>query len=168
MKKPSEIKVVKAKKTKLLPKSFSAITWFGTIYSNNDKEIEALNRTDGIDSILECHETIHVRQAEGTNDSWFCYYLKYIWQWICNLPLIFISTNMPYKFIPFELEAYAFENDKEYAMKGDCNYWKKFNKLTLKEKKKYAKDYYQLRKSVRFSYFIHRYIINNMSKKSNL
>ena len=141
MKKPSKIKAVTAKIAFLLPSRFRAITLFGVAYCNKVKDAQEINKSgDKIDSVLKCHETIHVRQAESTKNSWLLYYLKYIWQWICNFPLVFVGWHMAYKFIPFELEAYANETNYDYAY-GKAEQWKLFKQLTLKEKRNYAKQY---------------------------
>lgn len=142
--KPSKIKVVKAKKTYFLPSVIRAITLFGTVFCAKWKDVESINATDEIDSILKCHETIHVRQAEGTKNSWLLFYLKYIWQWIKNIPLITVNLNAVYKFIPIELEAYRHEDEYDYCTKV-CTDWKKYKQLTLKQKKAFAKDYYTLK-----------------------
>ena len=141
MKKPSNIKCVSAKKAWLLPSNFSAITLFGVVYCASKVRADEINKTENIDSRLESHETIHVRQAESTSDSWLIYYLKYIWYWLLNIPLIFIDLNAPYKFISFELEAYANQDNWYYCM-GKCEKWKKYNTLTLKQKRSLAKEYY--------------------------
>ena len=141
MKKPSEIKAVKAKKAWFLPSSIVAITLFGTIYCHSKRRVDEINKTDGIDSQLESHETIHVRQAESTSDSWIAFYLKYIWQWIKNLPLLFVNVSAPYKFMPFELEAYRYQDEWDYCL-GKCEKWKEYNKLTLKQKREFAKEFY--------------------------
>ena len=141
MKKPSKIKCVSAKKGWFLLSNFSAITLFGVVYCKSQKRVDEINKSDNIDSQLESHETIHVRQAESTKDSWFIYYMKYIWQWIKNLPLIFVNLYAPYKFMGFELEAYRYQDDFRYCL-GKCENWKKYNDLKLKQKRELAKKYY--------------------------
>lgn len=143
MKKPSNIKTVRAKKTGLLLPGFKAITLFGTIYCRRQSDVDSINETENIDSVLKCHETIHVRQACNTNNSWILFYLKYMWQWIKNIPLITVSSHMIYKFIPFEIEAYANERDYKYPTENtQCSQWREYKKkLTLKQKKQYAREY---------------------------
>lgn len=163
MKKPSEIKAIKAKMAYFLPSSFRAITLFGTAYCNEKRDVELINNSgDEIDSVLKCHETIHVRQAEEARDSWFIYYLNYVWQWICNLPLILYGWNMPYKFIPYELEAYANEDNFYYT----CNVaeqWREFKKIPFKQKRKYVKEY---KKSLyRFKDFVTNVMLPNMNEE---
>jgi len=157
MKRPSKIKIVSAKKAWLMLPNFSAITLFGIVYCKTKKMADEINKTDKIDSKLESHETIHVRQAESTKDSWVVYYLKYIWQWILNFPLIFVNLYAPYKFMPFELEAYANQDNWDYCL-GKCEYWKKYNTLTLKQKKQFAKEYYSYPIKPYFTYFINKNI----------
>lgn len=153
---PSKIKFVTAKKAWLMMPNFEAITLFGVVFCASKRLADSINMTDYVDSFLESHETIHVRQAESTSDSWFIYYLKYIWQWICNLPLIFINLYAPYRFIPFELEAFANQNDLKYC-EGKCEQWKKFNKLTLKQKRELAKKYYE--NKIYFIRFVNEQIV---------
>jgi hypothetical protein len=153
MKKPSKIKCVSAKKAWLLFSGFVAITLFGVVYCKSQSRVDEINKSENIDSQLESHETIHVRQAESTKDSWLLYYLKYIWQWIINFPLIFVNTYAPYKFMPFELEAYANQDDWNYCL-GKCENWKVYKKLTLKQKRQFAKDYYNCPIRPYFTIFI--------------
>ena len=139
---PSKIKVITAKVTKLLPSSFKAIMWCGVAYCHSKTTANAVNEHDYIDSNFKCHETIHVRQAQSMHDSWFRFYVRYIWEWLCNLPLITINIHAPYKFMPLEIEAYFREKDWDYPMRGECHEWREYETLSLKEKKLLAKAYY--------------------------
>ena len=141
MKKPSKIKSVSAKKAWLIPPNIAAITLFGVVYCASKSRADKINESDKVDSQLESHETIHVRQAESTKNSWFIYYFKYFWQWICNIPIIFVNFRAAYKFIAFELEAYRYQDDWDYCL-GKCEKWKDYNKLTIKQKRELAKEYY--------------------------
>ena len=143
--KPSEIKTVKAKKAHFLLPGFRALMFLGTLYCRKKSDIDMINKSDAIDSQLKCHETIHVRQAENCKDSWVRYYAIYIWQWVCNLPLIFVDSHAPYKFTPFEIEAYTYQDGMTYP-NGECDAWRKFKKLSMKERKEYAKKYYSTRR----------------------
>lgn len=161
MKSPKETTQIIAKINKLLcPSGFLAITLFGTIYVRNQSSLNEIMKTDGIDSIVERHEMIHVKQAVATNNSWFLFYLLYLWQWLLNLPLIFINRNAPYKFVSFELEAYANENNIGYENKiiNGAYSWKDFNKLTFKEKWKLATEYYKDQIPCRFRNFVNNKI----------
>lgn len=164
MKKPCNIKTITAKKAWFLLPSFRAITLFGVIYCKRSNDVNSINKTDYIDSMLKCHETIHVRQAENTKNSWLLFYLNYIWQWLCNLPLIFISLHYAYKFIPYELEAYANEDIFEYPY-GISNQWRMFKKeLTLKDKWKYAKEY--KKSKMTFRWFIREHILPYINREA--
>ena len=163
MKKPSKIEVVTAKKAFLLPSAFRAITLFGVVYCQKESDIKLINQTDEIDSILKSHETIHVRQAESKRNSWLLFYLAYIWQWICNLPIIFTGFYMPYKFIEFELEAFSNEADYSYCTNGPVYQWKYFKKLTLKDKRNFSKQY--KKSHMLFRNFINEIIIPYINEK---
>ena len=141
--KPSKIKTIKAKKAWFLLTGFAALTWMGTVYCKRKEDIISLNKTTNIDSRLKSHETIHVRQAESMKDSWFFFYIRYVWEWIKNFPLIFININAPYMFMPIEMEAYLKQDNWKYATKGAVTKWKELEKLTLKEKRNMAKEYYK-------------------------
>ena len=115
MAKPSTIEMIRAKVNKFLcPIGFQAITLFGIIYTRDQKFADKINSTETIDSTLECHEAIHVRQAKTMKDSWLRFYREYVGEWICNIPLIFIDIYYPYKFMPTELEAYKHQDDFRY------------------------------------------------------
>lgn len=144
--KPNKIVSVKAKKAWYLPSSILAITWFGIIYCKTREYADSINSTTVIDTVLKSHETIHVRQAETMNNSWFRFYMRYIWEWIKNLPLITINSWAPYRFMPIEMEAYNHEYNYDYANSGKVGEWREFEKLTLKEKRELAKEYYKSRK----------------------
>lgn len=140
--KPSEIKVVTAKKAWFLLPGFRALTWKGVVYCKNTSDISLINRTDKVDSTLKCHETIHVRQAESTGDSWLRFYARYMYEWLRNLPLIVVNPNAPYRFIPFEIEAYECQSDLSYPDKGMSCKWKEYAALSLKERFSLARKKY--------------------------
>ena len=151
---PNKIQTVKAKKAWFLLPGFSALTWKGCVYCRSQKAADMINATDEIDSKLESHETIHVRQAESMNNSWFNFYARYIWEWIKNLPLISINIKAPYKFMPLEMEAYMNQDNWDYCTHRVATQWKEFEKLKLKEKRKLAKEYYKLFYKPYFSDFL--------------
>ena len=156
MKKPSNTKVIKAKKTwwmRILP--FQAMTVCGTIYVGTDAALGKINKTDGIDSTLENHEMIHVRQAWSTSNCWLLFYLTYLCEWLYNLPLIFVDTYAPYKFMPMELEAYRHEYEMDYNSDEATTGWKKYKTLKMSTRRALAKEWYsgEYRKSA-FADFI--------------
>jgi hypothetical protein len=144
--KPSNITTVKAKKAWCLPPKIRALTWMGIVYCKNSKDVDNINRTDEIDSTLKSHETIHVRQAESMHNSWLLFYIRYIWEWVVNIPLLTINRLAAYRFMPIEMEAYNHKRDYGYANNGEVTEWKELEKLTLKEKRELAKEYYNSRK----------------------
>jgi hypothetical protein len=165
--KPSKFITVRGRKAWFLPSYFSALTWKGYAYCKRQSDADKINSTDKIDSLLESHETIHIRQAEAMHDSWFCFYLRYVWEWICNLPLIFTNLYAPYKFMEIELEAYLNQNNWDYCMHGATYQWKEFERLKLKQKRAYAKEWYSNKQSYgnNFSRFIKERILKDIANK---
>ena len=153
---PSKFVTVKGKKAWFLPFNFQCLTWKGYAYCKSQTAVDIMNSTDKIDSTLESHETIHIRQAESMKDSWFRFYTKYVWEWICNIPLIFINFYAPYRFMPIEMEAYLNQDDWKYCMHGSVYQWKEFEKLTLKEKRALAKEYYNSKPRPYFAVFLRK------------
>ena len=154
--KPSKIISVTAKKAHFLLSGFRALTWKGVVYCKRNEDVNSINYSTEINSQLKSHETIHVRQAESTHDSWFMFYLRYVWEWICNLPLIFIDLHAPYKFMPMEIEAYLNQDNWDYCQNGAVYQWKGFEKiLSLKEKREMAKKYYGSKPKPYFTDFLY-------------
>ena len=160
--KPSEILTVRSKRTWLLLPSFKGITWMGVVYCRKQKYIDEINKSDNIDSSFKSHETIHVRQAQSMNDSWFRFYFNYCLQYIKNLPFIFINLYAPYKLIPTEIEAYLNQDNWKYAEKIEPVYqWKLFQKLKFKDKRQIAKAYYASGNRKKYDVILKEYIENN-------
>lgn len=153
--KPSKIKTLRAKKAWLLPSNFTALTWKGIAYCKREKDVKSINETSKINSRLKSHETIHIRQAQSTKDSWLLFYIRYVWEWICNLPLIFIDVYAPYKFMPMEIEAYLNQDNWDYCTYNATYQWKEFEKLTLKKKRELAKEYYGSKPKPYFTHFLY-------------
>lgn len=63
------------------------------------------------------HETIHLRQAQVCG-TWAKYYWKYFREWLKGNPLIHPASGAYYT-IPFEMEAYANEDNPVYAQGYD-------------------------------------------------
>ena len=163
--KPSEIKVLKAKKAFFLLPRFRALTWKGVVYCKNKTDIQLINFEDKISSDFESHEMIHVIQAESTHDSWFCFYSLYLWYWILNFPLFIRGLYMPYYFIPFELEAMSHETDWKYSSEAVYK-WKEFKKkLTMKQKLQFAKDYKENYKKYGMKWYIKNKIYPTIIKE---
>lgn len=164
--KPSEILVLKAKKALFLFSGYRALTWKGVVYCKKESDIQLINFDDKISSDFESHEMIHVKQAESTHDSWFCFYTLYLWYWIINFPLFFFGLMMPYYFIPFELEAMNNETNHEYTENGAVLQWKKFKKLTIKQKFKLSKEYKKNKKTIGFKQFVRNIIYKELNENT--
>ena len=157
--KPSKINVLKAKKALFLFPGFRALTWKGVAYCKSKYDIQLINFEDKISSDFESHEITHVKQAESTHNSWFCFYSLYLWYWVLNFPLFIYGKMMPYYFIPFELEAMNNETNWNYPTNGAVYQWKKFKKLKMKKKLELAKKFNKEYKGFGMKWYI-RYIIS--------
>ena len=153
--KPSKFVTVKRRIAWFLPPNFSCLTWKGYAYCKTREAADRINKTEKIDSQLESHETIHIRQAQSTKDSWFRYYIRYGWEWIKNLPLIFVNIYALYKFMPMEMEAYLNQDDWDYCMHGATYQWKEFEKIPLKTKREWAKEYYGSKPKPYYTHFLY-------------
>lgn len=58
------------------------------------------------------HETIHLRQAQQCG-SWAKYYWRYFCEWLKGNPIIHPASSAYYT-IPYEMEAYANEDNPDY------------------------------------------------------
>lgn len=144
MKKPSQIEKMKIVFNWLLPLGhYFLMAFCGKILIKKcDKNKWEYRVQTGRNVEDENHEMLHTKQAVSTKDSWIVFYSTYIWYYLKNLPII-NGFEMPYKFNPFELEAYGFQHDLEYTKNYDAKAkpWKKYAKLTLKQKKQLYKEY---------------------------
>lgn len=163
MRKPNQVTEMKLVVNKIIPfNNYYLICFFGNIYIKLKSYKRWLkNEEKGANQKSKNHEMTHVKQAIKCHNSWICYYLHYVWLWLKNLPLI-NGFKMPYKFVEFELEAYAHENDDNYNVihKDGTDEWKMFKKLTLKQKKQFYKQYKESK--LTFSNFINEVIIPSM------
>ncbi len=91
-------------------RGYEAMTFFGTIVANKSD----VHRLDLGDGSLRRHETIHLRQAQSTHDSWLLFYLLYFWYYLRALPQNRRMRNAAYYINPFELEAYRHMDDADY------------------------------------------------------
>lgn len=156
--KPSKVKSIRAKKAHFLLPKFRGITLMGVVYCQKKSDIEDINKSEAIDSVFKSHETIHVRQALSMGDSWLRFYINYIFNYIRNLPLIFIDLYAPYRLIPTEIEAYLNEKDYKYAEENAPVYgWKAYEKVSLSDKRAVAKEYVRWRRKKTFSQVLHEF-----------
>lgn len=151
MKRPSRIEKLRIILNSWFPPGSFSMTLFGTVYTKSSYAAENLGKEGSEDNT---HEMIHVKQAQSCWDCWLSFYFLYLCQWLFNLPLITIDRRAPYKFIPFEIEAYKHQREPEY-IKDIATEWKEIRKLKMSERKRLAKMYYkEYRKTTRFTDFI--------------
>lgn len=142
--KPNQIKTLRAKKTWFLLPSFKGMMWKGIVYCRKREYIDEINKSEEIDSNFKSHEMIHVRQAQSMKNSWFRFYCNYVWNYIKNLPLIFVNRMAPYMLIPTEIEAYVNASNLKYVKENEtATQWQTYAKLTLKEKRTIAKEFFK-------------------------
>ena len=60
-----------------LRKGYEGLTFFGYILAPTQELADRFNGS--ADRALKNHEMIHLRQAQSCGDSWFRFYLLYIW-----------------------------------------------------------------------------------------
>ena len=111
-------------------KGFDGLTFFGHILTPTQAEAELFSRNKE----MKNHEMIHLRQAQSCGDSWLRFYLLYIWYWLRALPASRKLKHGAYLLNPFEMEAYRHMNDLHYLAKGEANEWRKFAKMSIKER----------------------------------
>lgn len=160
--KPSKIAVLKAKKAWFLLSGFSALVWKGCVYCRKESTVKIINKSPSVDNKLKSHEMIHVKQAECMKDSWNRFYIKYLWDWLCNLPLIIVHIKAPYYFIPVEMEAYLNQDNWKYYSNSVTEQWKAFGKIHLRDKYRYAKEYFNFEPKPSFGRYVYDSIIKNI------
>jgi hypothetical protein len=120
--KPSDFDEMEIVQMKHFPFSgYSAMTWCGRLVTRKDPS--------KINQVTKTHESIHLKQAQKVG-SWWKFYLKYLGYWIKGLP--FTSA---YYLIPYEMEAYANENDTSYPVNYDGTNLSKY--ISARSKKKF-------------------------------
>lgn len=140
---PSRVTEMKTVKESFwLRGSYAALTFFGYIVVHSQEEADQLNARTSANSSLIRHETIHLRQAQSTHDSWFCFYLLYIWYYLRALPQNRYMKNAAYYLNPFEMEAYEHMYEKDYLAKCSkgANGWRAYAKMKPSERRQIAKS----------------------------
>lgn len=121
-------------------KGYRFMMWCGKmIYrEDNSENIDKYMQTEK-GKISMQHETIHLIQAQThAKNSWFKYYLKYVWEWIKGNPIRHPGESAYYT-IPYEVEAYALEEKEITKDNYDTSLLKE--KYTLKDRKQTYRDY---------------------------
>lgn len=103
--KPKDVSEIEIIQMKHFPFSnYSAMSWCGKLITNLD-----INK---IDKSIYNHEMIHLKQSQQYG-SWVGYYWKYLREWLKGQPFR-KPFNSGYYTNPFEVEAYANENNEDY------------------------------------------------------
>lgn len=105
-------------------KGYKYMMWCGYLIYRGDT-IPTVSSTSMI------HETIHLKQAQ-VKGSWVKYYWSYLVEWLKGNPIINTPTSAYYT-IPYEMEAYANEDNLDYAKSYNGKYlscYKKDRKLS--------------------------------------
>lgn len=126
-----------------LHEGYDALTFFGHIVTNSEKEAERYNnlkpQTSSWYHPVKFHETIHLRQAQSTHDSWLCFYWKYMIFWFQARRANRILPNAGYQLNPFEMEAYANMYNPRYLDRfadngGAATGWRTYAKMNLAQR----------------------------------
>lgn len=136
--KPYECKDVELCSMNYFPfKGYKYMMWCGKMIYRIDSPIDFSNNE--IFEKNKNHERIHLSQAKFVG-SWLKYYYKYLIEWIKGNPLFppFVSA---YYTIPFEMEAYANEDDYSYYQNYNGEY---LHCYTINDRKKQFKKYNNL------------------------
>lgn len=105
---------------------YSAMSWCGRLITKHP---------DNVNDTLINHETIHLKQAQCYS-TWFEYYLHYVIEWLKGNPFTKPFSSAYYT-IPYEVEAYANENDFSYTFNYNPDLIR--SKYTLKNRKELFK-----------------------------
>ena len=131
--KPREIGELKLMGMDHFPfKGFSYMCWCGKmVYRNDCYEKRRKEWITKAYRVSKNHETIHLMQAKSCG-SWAAYYLRYLWEWLKGNPVA-RPYDSAYYTIPFECEAYANEDNSDYAKAYDGS---NLSKYDFKKRKK--------------------------------
>lgn len=134
--KPSEIGEVKLMGMEHFPfRGYSYMMWCGKmVYRKDTYETRRKEWITKKYKVSKNHETIHLMQAKLCG-SWTKYYLHYLWEWMKGGLSAPLSAN--YYIIPYEMEAYANEENLDYPKTYDGS---NLEKYTFYSRKKVYKD----------------------------
>jgi hypothetical protein len=142
-----------------LHKGYDALTFFGSIITNSEAEAHRYNNfeptllnaqpqpgpTKSWYHPVKFHETIHLRQAQSTRNSWLLFYWKYFVFWLQARRANRVLPNAGYELNPFEMEAYANMYNPHYLDRfpdGRAVGWQEYAKMSLAQRfwarRKYA------------------------------
>lgn len=114
---------------------YSAMSWCGYLLSRKPES--------QIKPTTWNHENIHLYEAKDKK-RWISYYWSYVWEWIKGNPIIYPASSAYYT-IPYEMEAYANDDNFDYLKtrkSEDLDKYKiKDRKKTYKANKKNWRQY---------------------------
>lgn len=146
--KPNDIKEVELMGMNHFPFSgYKYMMWCGKmIYRNGMIEKRKKEWGTAKFETSKRHEGYHLDQAKQFG-SWLAYYWQYFKYWIKGNPIIYPASSAYYT-IPFEMEAYANENNPDYVVTK--NSWKRYEiKDRKKTYKQHMKDWKQYCKNLK-------------------
>ncbi|MBR2103448.1 MAG: hypothetical protein IJ928_11985 [Prevotella sp.] len=126
-------------------KGYAAITLFGHIFTGEQHDADRMNKGY---TFTKNHEMIHLKQAQNTRNSWFLFYILYLWHSLLALRYFRKTKNAAYYLNPFEMEAYMHTRDLHYIEncgdKGACQ-WRTFARMSLAERLQLVKEHHIVR-----------------------
>ena len=133
--KPDGIEEVKLMGMEHFPfRGYSYMMWCGKmVYRKDSYETRRKEWITKQYKVSKNHETIHLMQAKQCG-SWTKYYLRYLWEWMKGGLSDPLSAN--YYLIPYEMEAYANEENLDYPKQYDGS---NLGKYTFNSRKKVYK-----------------------------
>lgn len=116
-------------------RGYKYLMWCGKMIYRNDMYDRRQKEwpTDSF-RVSENHEQIHLAQAKVAG-SWAKYYWRYFCEWLRGNPVIAPASSAYYT-IPYEVEAYANEENMEYPKNYDGATLKKYTLSNRKERYK--------------------------------
>lgn len=111
---PCDVSEVKLLGMNHIPfRGYAYIMWCGNmIYRNDMLEVRQKEWLTVRFETQKRHETIHLLQAKACG-SWMKYYWKYLCEWVQGNPIM-APASSAYKTIPYEVAAYANEDNPSY------------------------------------------------------
>ena len=135
---------------------YHALTFFGFIVCRTEETVSLINqavtgRTQALGSdsthqpadkladsfaVMKNHEMIHLRQAQSCHNSWLLFYIRYMWYYLRALPQNRQMKNAAYLLNPFEMEAYAHQDDPDYLndKANGTNGWRDYARQSPSER----------------------------------
>lgn len=135
---PSDIKDLELLEMKHFPfNEYKYLCWCGRMIYRSSKKDRILSELGTLRfKTNKTHETIHLCQAQ-VEGSWVKYYLKYFWEWLKGNPIISPASSA-YKTIPYEIQAYANEDNPDYINNFPAD---DLSRYTLKNRKKVYREH---------------------------